>query len=50
MLLTFDPEDEMAGGQGSVPPELQLAVERLSLHRLRDSMGEGLGPLIGQLR
>lgn len=35
----------------SLPPEIQLvSVEKLSLHRLRDSMGPGLEPLIGLLR
>ncbi|KAF9513824.1 hypothetical protein BS47DRAFT_939144 [Hydnum rufescens UP504] len=29
---------------------IQTCVEKLSLHRLRDSMGEGLNPLIGSLR
>ncbi|KAF9648450.1 hypothetical protein BDM02DRAFT_3180165 [Thelephora ganbajun] len=35
----------------TLPPEIQLvSVEKLSLHRLRDSMGPGLEPLIGLLR
>jgi len=35
----------------TLPPELVLAcAEKLSLHRLRDSMGKGLEPLMGQLR
>ena len=35
----------------TLPPELQLAcVEKLSLHRVRDSMGLGLEPVIGLLR
>ncbi|KAF8512553.1 rab-GTPase-TBC domain-containing protein [Hysterangium stoloniferum] len=35
----------------TLPPELVLpCAEKLSLHRLRDSMGKGLEPLVGQLR
>ncbi|PPQ69222.1 hypothetical protein CVT24_000019 [Panaeolus cyanescens] len=35
----------------TLPPELHLAcVEKLSLHRLRDSMGSGLEPVLGLLR
>lgn len=35
----------------SLPEEsLMPAVEKMSLHRLRDSMGDGLEPMIGQLR
>ncbi|KAL4248680.1 GTPase-activating protein TBC20/Gyp8-like protein [Abortiporus biennis] len=35
----------------TLPPELQLAcVEKMSLHRLRDAMGNGLEPVIGLLR
>lgn len=35
----------------TLPPELQLAcAEKMSLHRLRDSMGKGLEPLLGLLR
>ncbi|KAF8958165.1 rab-GTPase-TBC domain-containing protein [Flammula alnicola] len=35
----------------TLPPELQLpCVEKLSLHRLRDSMGLGLEPVLGLLR
>ncbi|KAF8531086.1 rab-GTPase-TBC domain-containing protein [Gautieria morchelliformis] len=35
----------------SLPPKLVLpSAEKLSLHRLRDSMGNGLEPLVGQLR
>jgi len=29
---------------------INLAAEKLSLHRLRDSMGPGLEPLVGMLR
>lgn len=29
---------------------IQGCIEKLSLHRLRDAMGEGLGPLLGGLR
>lgn len=35
----------------TLPPELQLpCVEKLSLHRLRDSMGPTLEPVLGLLR
>ncbi|KAF9051639.1 rab-GTPase-TBC domain-containing protein [Panaeolus papilionaceus] len=35
----------------TLPPELHVAcVEKLSLHRLRDSMGAGLEPVLGLLR
>ncbi|KAF9788225.1 rab-GTPase-TBC domain-containing protein [Thelephora terrestris] len=35
----------------TLPPEIQSAsVEKLSIHRLRDSMGPGLEPLIGLLQ
>ncbi|KDR79885.1 hypothetical protein GALMADRAFT_136469 [Galerina marginata CBS 339.88] len=35
----------------TLPPELQLlCVEKVSLHRLRDSMGSGLEPVLGLLR
>lgn len=35
----------------TLPEEQQLScAEQLSLHRLRDSMGKGLEPLIGLLR
>lgn len=35
----------------TLPPEIQLvSTEKLSLHRLRDSMGTGLEPLVGLLR
>ncbi|KAF8878714.1 rab-GTPase-TBC domain-containing protein [Infundibulicybe gibba] len=35
----------------TVPPELQLScAEKLSLHRVRDSMGSGLEPVLGLLR
>ncbi|KZV64179.1 hypothetical protein PENSPDRAFT_690995 [Peniophora sp. CONT] len=35
----------------TLPPELQLpAVEKMSLHRLRDAMGKTLEPLMGMLR
>jgi hypothetical protein len=35
----------------TLPPELQLVcIEKLSLHRLRDSMGLGLEPVLGLLR
>lgn len=35
----------------TVPPEEQVVcAEKLSLHRLRDAMGEGLEPLLGLLQ
>jgi len=35
----------------TLPPEIQLvSTEKLSLYRLRDSMGTGLEPLVGLLR
>lgn len=35
----------------TLPPEVALpAAEKLSLHRVRDAMGSGLEPLVGQLR
>ena len=35
----------------TLPPEVQLvSVEKLSLYRLRDSMGTSLEPLVGLLR
>ncbi|KAH9478599.1 TBC1 domain family member 20 [Psilocybe cubensis] len=35
----------------TLPPEMQLVcAEKLSLHRLRDSMGSGLEPVLGLLR
>lgn len=33
-----------------VAAQLNLMSEKLSLHRLRDSMGPGLEPLVGLLR
>ncbi|CAG7850005.1 SubName: Full=Uncharacterized protein {ECO:0000313/EMBL:CCA72583.1} [Serendipita indica DSM 11827] len=44
LLLTF----EQAGEDSA--DALHLATEKLSLHRLRDSMGPGLEPLVGMLR
>jgi hypothetical protein len=35
----------------TLPPEVQFAcTEQLSLHRLRDSMGPGLEPVLALLR
>ena len=35
----------------TLPKELQLpCVEKLSLHRVRDSMGDSLEPVVGLLR
>lgn len=35
----------------TLPEELRpLCVEKVSLHRLRDSMGHGLEPVLGLLR
>lgn len=48
-LLTFLP-DLRPDNELSTLTEMQNCVEKLSLQRLRDSMGVGLGPLIGQLR
>lgn len=45
VLLTFQPDPE-----ARLSPETHELVEKMSLHRLRDSMGVGLVPLIGQLR
>lgn len=45
ILLTFQPDAD-----ASLSLDIHEMVEKLSLHRLRDSMGVGLAPLIGQLR
>lgn len=47
LLLTFVPD---LSTEHDTSPDLVQLLERLSLHRLRDSMGAGLGPLMGQLR
>lgn len=39
LLLTVEDDDALAA-----------AAERMSLHRLRDSMGNGLEPVLGYLR
>ncbi|KIM22578.1 hypothetical protein M408DRAFT_332874 [Serendipita vermifera MAFF 305830] len=49
LVLTFN---EQAAGKPAeeMTEALNLAAEKLSLHRLRDSMGPGLEPLVGLLR
>jgi hypothetical protein len=48
-MLTFN--EQVAGRTNEEATEiLNLAAEKLSLHRLRDSMGPGLEPLVGLLR
>ncbi|KAF8320300.1 hypothetical protein DL93DRAFT_2163936 [Clavulina sp. PMI_390] len=47
LLLTF--ADDEVSNQETIS-HLRVCVENLSLQRLRDAMGTGLGPLIGQLR
>jgi len=48
-MLTFN-EQEAGRTEAENAAILNLAAEKLSLHRLRDSMGPGLEPLVGLLR
>lgn len=52
LMLTLNEEQERTGSQTDqeLTTTLNLMVEKLSLHRLRDSMGPGLEPLVGLLR
>lgn len=49
LLLTFN-EQVADKTEDEATEILNLAAERFSLHRLRDSMGPGLEPLVGLLR
>ncbi|CAG8563936.1 16841_t:CDS:2 [Acaulospora colombiana] len=48
LLLTFDQHRQETGQQSEeeMTEDVSLAAEKLSLHRLRDSMGPGLEPLV----
>jgi hypothetical protein len=51
-MLTLNEEQERIGSEPDqeLAAILNLMAEKLSLHRLRDSMGPGLEPLVGLLR
>ena len=40
----------MAPSENDDLERVESATEKLSLHRLRDAMGQGLEPLLGMLR
>jgi hypothetical protein len=51
-MLTLNEGEERTGFETDeeLATTLNLMAEKLSLHRLRDSMGPGLEPLVGLLR
>lgn len=51
-MLTLNEDQERSGSETDeeLTEKLNLMAEKLSLHRIRDSMGPGLEPLVGMLR